>query len=183
MIEQFLELEVEYIEFIRTYPQVQCLLLTNNKIVALHQLVAVLQPFKQLTLKISELMPSLARSLEMYWDLDDLLETVITAQGKYVKLDLIIQDAFKASKAKHLKYTKLKSKNAILFAVYILDPRYKTSMITTIMLEKSEEILRMVKKYITTKWPSLTEINMPDLQPKASTERPNGVSIIYQKAI
>ncbi len=128
-------------------------------------------------------MPSLARSLEMYQDLDDLLETVITAQGKYVKLDLIIRDAFKANKAKHLKYTKLKSKNAMLFIAYILDPRYKTSIIMTMMPEKSEEILRMVKKYMTTEWPSLTEINMLDLQPKASTERPDGVSIIYQKAI
>jgi len=71
----------------------------------------------------------------------------------------------------------------MLFTAYILDPRYKTSMITTMMPEKSEEILRIVKKYMTTKWPSLTEINMPDLQPKASTERPDGVSIIHWKAI
>jgi hypothetical protein len=76
MIEQFPELEAKYIEFIRTHPQVQCLLPTNNEIVALHQLAAVLRPFKQLTLKVSESMPSLARSLEMYWDLDDLLETI-----------------------------------------------------------------------------------------------------------
>ena len=34
MIEQFLELEAEYIEFIRTHPQVQCFLPTNNEIVA-----------------------------------------------------------------------------------------------------------------------------------------------------
>jgi hypothetical protein len=47
-------------------------------------------------------MPSLARGLEMYWDLDDLLETVTAAQGKYAELDLIIRDAFKVSKAKHL---------------------------------------------------------------------------------
>ena len=67
----------------------------------------------------------------------------------------------------------------MLFTAHILDPRYKTSMITTIILEKSEEILRIVKKYIMTKWPSLIEINILDLQPKASTKRPNGVSIIY----
>jgi len=57
MIERFLELEAEYIEFIRTHSQVQCLLLTNNEIVALYQLAAVLRPFKQLTLKVSESMP------------------------------------------------------------------------------------------------------------------------------
>ncbi len=67
----------------------------------------------------------------------------------------------------------------MLFTAYILDPRYKTSIITTMILEKSEEILRIVKKYITTKWPSLTEINILDLQPKASTKWPNGVLIIY----
>ncbi len=73
----------------------------------------------------------------------------------------------------------MKSKNAMLFVAHILDPRYKTSIITTMILEKLEEILRIVKKYITTKWPSLIEINMPDLQPEASTKRPDGVSIIY----
>jgi hypothetical protein len=65
----------------------------------------------------------------MYWDLDNLLETVTTAQGKYTELDPIIWDMFKAGKAKHLKYTKLKAKNAMLFAAHILDPHCKISMI------------------------------------------------------
>ncbi len=71
----------------------------------------------------------------------------------------------------------------MLFVAYILDPRYKTSMIVTMIPEKSEEILRMVKKYMMTKWPSLVEINILDLQPEPSTEQPDGVSIIHWKAI
>ena len=66
MIEQFLELEPEYTAFIESHPQVQCLLPTTNEIVALHQLAFVLRPFKEHTLKVSEAMPSLARSLEVY---------------------------------------------------------------------------------------------------------------------
>ncbi|CZR51456.1 uncharacterized protein PAC_01332 [Phialocephala subalpina] len=128
----------------------------------------------QLTLKVSESMPSLARSLEMYWDLDDLLEIVITAQGKYAELDPIIRDAFKAAKAKHLKYTKLKAKNAMLFAAHILDPRCKISMITNMMPDQSDAVLGMVKKYMTTEWPSIAEIKTPDLQPLPSAERPDG---------
>ena len=183
MIEQFLELEAEYVEFIRTHPQVQCLLLTDNEIIALHQLAAVLRPFKQLTLKVSESMPSLARSLEMYWDLDDLLETVTTAQGKYAELDPIIRNAFKAGKAKHLKYSKLKAKNAMLFAAHILDPRCKISMIANMMPDRSDAVLSMVKKYMTTEWPSVAEIKTPDLQALVSIERPDGVSIAHWKAI
>jgi hypothetical protein len=141
MIEQFLELEAEYMELTRTHPQVQCLLPTNNEIVALHQLAAVLCPFKQLTLKVSESMPSLGRSLEMYWDVVDLLDKVIAAQGKYAELDPNIRDAFKAGKSKHLKYTKLKAKNAMLFAAHTLDPRYRISMIANMMPDQCNAVL------------------------------------------
>jgi hypothetical protein len=87
---QFLELKAEYTEFINTYNQVKCLLLSPSKIVALYQLAHVLRPFKELILKLLESMPSLAISLEIYWDLDDLLENVIKGKKKYTKLNLII---------------------------------------------------------------------------------------------
>jgi hypothetical protein len=87
---QFLELKVEYTEFINTHNQVKCLLLSPGEIVALYQLTHVLRPFKKLTLKLSESMPSLAISLEIYWDLDDLLDNVIKGKEKYAELDPII---------------------------------------------------------------------------------------------
>jgi len=40
---------------------------------------------------------------------------------------------FKLGKAKHLKYSKLSTKNAILFTAYILDPCYKASIIAIII--------------------------------------------------
>ena len=78
-------------------------------------------------------MPSLAISLEIYQDLDDLINSVIEGRGKYIDLYKIIKDVFKLGKAKHLKYSKLSAKNAILFIAYILDPYYKVLIIAIIM--------------------------------------------------
>ncbi len=40
---------------------------------------------------------------------------------------------FKLGKAKYLKYSKLSTKNTILFIAYILDPCYKALMIAIMM--------------------------------------------------
>jgi hypothetical protein len=47
----------------------------------------VLALFKEITLCVSEAMPSIVQSLELYWDLDDLMEKVITGSGIYLQLD------------------------------------------------------------------------------------------------
>ncbi|XP_044714741.1 uncharacterized protein HRG_11776 [Hirsutella rhossiliensis] len=73
MIDQFLELEAEYTEFVDTHPQVKCLLPLSEEIVALYQLRKVLKPFKDHTLKVSEVMPPISQSLDIYWDLEALL--------------------------------------------------------------------------------------------------------------
>jgi hypothetical protein len=78
-----------------------------------------------------------------------LLNNVIEGNKKYTELDLIIRDAFKLNKAKHLKYFKLTAKNAMLFITYILDPRYKASMIAMIMPNQRDELLTMIKNYMT----------------------------------
>jgi len=179
MITQFLELEAEYTEFTNTHAQVKCLLLSPSEIVALHQLAHVLRPFKELTLKLSESMPSLATSLEIYWDLDNLIDSVIEGRGKYADLHKIIQDAFKLGKAKHLKYSKLSAKNAMLFAAHILDPRCKASMITIMMPNQRDELITMTKNYMITEWPALGEVQLPDLPPELDPERPEGMLITY----
>jgi hypothetical protein len=46
-----------------------------------------LKPFKDITLDVSKSIPSTVRSLEKYWDLNDILEQVTTGAGKYTKLD------------------------------------------------------------------------------------------------
>jgi hypothetical protein len=94
-----------------------------------------------------------------------LLDKAIGGKEKYRALDPTIRDAFKACKAKQLKYTKLKAKNAIIFAAHILDPRCKTSVIADMMPDQRDAIVSMVKKYMITEWPALAEVQIPDLQP------------------
>ena len=127
-------------------------------------------------------MPSLATSLEIYWDLDDLIDSVIEGRGKYTDLHKIIQDVFKLGKAKHLKYSKLSAKNAILFATHILDPRYKALMIVIMMPNQRDELITMTKNYMIIEWPALGEVQLPDLPPELDPERPEGMSIAYWRA-
>ncbi len=87
MIVQYLELKAEYTDFCNSHSQVKYLLLTAEEIVSLTQLVHVLAPFKEITLRVSEAMPSIVRSLELYWDLDDLMEKVTTSSSIYLELD------------------------------------------------------------------------------------------------
>jgi hypothetical protein len=87
-----------------------------------------------------------------------LLDNVIEGKEKYIELDLIIRDVFKSGKAKHLKYSKLKARNAMLFAAYILDPRYKASMITIMMPNQRDKLLTMAKKYMITEWLALDKV-------------------------
>jgi hypothetical protein len=41
--------------------------------------------------------------LELYWDLDDLMEKVTTGSGIYSELDQSIRVAFEKGKLKHMK--------------------------------------------------------------------------------
>jgi hypothetical protein len=124
-------------------------------------------------------MPSLATSLEIYWDLDDLIDSVIKGRGKYTDLYKIIQDVFKLGKAKHLKYSKLSAKNAMLFAAHILDPCYKALMITMMMPNQRDELIIITKNYMITEWPALSKVQLPDLPPELDPERPEGMLITY----
>ena len=89
---------------------------------------------------------------------------------------------FKLGKAKHLKYSKLSTKNAMLFTAYILDPHYKALMITIMMPNQRNELITMTKNYMIIEWPALGEVQLPDLPPKLDPERPEGMSIIYWRA-
>ena len=183
MIAQFLELKAEYTAFIESHPQVECLLLSKAEIVVLTQLAHVLKPFKDYTLKVSEDMPSLARSLELYWDLDDLLRQVINGEGKYTDLNAIIRVSFKAREVKYVKYKDKLTKNAIIYAAYILDPCCKTSMIKDMLTDQAETTIEVARKYFKTEWPELATISSSNPSPAASIERPPGVSITHWKSI
>ncbi len=104
----------------------------------------VLAPFKEITLHVSEAMPSIVRSLELYWDLDDLMEKVITGSSIYSELDQSIRVAFEKGKLKHVKYIRKLEKHTMLYAAHILDPHCRTSLIRDIILDKADSILLAV---------------------------------------
>jgi hypothetical protein len=56
------------------------------------------------TLEVSQNMPSLARSLEIYWDLEDLPLQVVEGKGQYAELNTPTRLAFQKGQAKHVKY-------------------------------------------------------------------------------
>jgi hypothetical protein len=186
MVQQFLDLLPEYTAFVESHDQVRCLLPSECEIVALRQLAFVLAPFKDLTLKVSKEMPSLVRSLELYWDLDDLLKQVVTGAGDYSQLDQSLRDAFKAGQKKYMVYDKKLESNSMIYAAHILDPRCKASMIKDMMPVQFDQIIDDVKHYFKTEWPAVAGQDAPNLEHgplELGTERPFGMSIAQWRGV
>ncbi len=188
MITQYLELEAEYNDFCNTHPQVKCLQLSNTEVVSLAQLANVLAPFKEHTLRVSQAMPSIARSLEIYWDLEDLLNNVTSGSGRYSELDQSVRTAFQKGKAKHLKYVRKVEKFTMVYAAHILDPRCKTALITDMMQSKADGIITAVKQYFKTEWPETVVIGTSATTSSSAAGelpqiRPVDISIARWKAI
>jgi hypothetical protein len=53
-----------------------------------------------MTLQVSETMPEVGWSLEMYWDLDNLLDQVTNGVSNYAELDQSLRDAFATGRKK-----------------------------------------------------------------------------------
>lgn len=184
MIEQFLELEAEYEAFIDSHPQVACLKLTNLEVVALNQLACVLRPFKEHTLQVSRSMPSIAKSLEIYWDLEELINSVINGEGKFSEINQPLRDAFKKGKEKYIKYRSKLERNAVIYAAHTLDPRCKSSMIQDMMPTEATTVITSVKKYFKKEWPELAKQSTLVSTTSSSPEnRPAGISGAQWKAI
>ena len=93
MIQQALDLQQEYTEFCGEHPAVKALLPTPNEWLMLHQLAYVLKPFKDKTDEVSKEMPSIAKSLEVYWELDILLNNIKDKVGIFNNLEPTIREA------------------------------------------------------------------------------------------
>ena len=165
MIKQFLDLLPEYKSFITSHRQISCLLPSTDEILALTQLAHVLKPFKMMTLKVSEEMPSLTRSLEIYWDLDDLLDRVINGDGDYNELDQSVRRSFKSGKAKHVVYMEKMEKAMMIFAAHILDPSCKASLIKDMMPDKFDRIITSLKRYFEAEWPETVFVTPASTSP------------------
>jgi hypothetical protein len=173
MIVQFIDLPDEYKDFINSHPQVAVLALSLDEELALHQLAKVLKPFKAMTLQVSETMPEVSRSLEMYWDLDNLLDQVANGVGNYAELDQSLRDAFATGKKKYIKYSRKLEKNALLYAAHILDPRYRTEMIKDIMPDQKAEVIQAATEYLCKEWPALLELDAKEADPFADNPMPS----------
>lgn len=175
MLKQFLELLPEYQQFVDDNPAIACLMPTNEECVALAQLEHVLEPFKALTSKVSANHPSLSGSLDLYWELEEILNKVEGAQGIYSELDPTIRRAFIAGTRKHRIYYAKLEKNPMIYAAHILDPRCRTTVIKLMQQDKSVTILDDTRKYFLKEWPALMaqSVQLEDGgNEKILTERP-----------
>jgi hypothetical protein len=186
MVQQFLELLPEYEAFIDTHAQAKYLKLTDDEKLALHQIAFVLKPFKDMTLDVSTAMPSVVRSLEKYWDLDDLLERVSIGAGEFGELDRSLRIAFATGRRKYIKYSKKLSKNSLIYAAHILDPRCKASLIKLMMPDQYDDVIDAATKFFHAEWPELAQEDLPSASDIPSNEpelRPFGMSLAQFKAI
>jgi hypothetical protein len=139
-----------------------------------------------MTLEVSESMPSIVRSLEKYWDLNDLLERVAEGVGNFATLDQSLRSAFATGRKKYIKYSRKLEKNALLYAAHILDPRCRGSMIKDKMPERFDEVIQSATKYFHAEWPELakddTSATSNTSYDKADT-RSSGMSLAQWKAI
>jgi len=155
MLKQFLDLLPEYQQFVDDNPAIVCLMPTHEECVALAQLEHILEPFKALTLKVSANQPSLSGSLELYWELQEILTKVENAQGIYSELDPTVRRAFNAGARKHQVYYAKLENNSMIYAAHILDPRCRTTIIKLMQSAKSVTILDNARKYFLKEWPAL----------------------------
>ena len=100
-------------------------------------------------------MPSISKSLDIYWDLDALLDEVINGVRLYTDLGEAIQSAFKKGKSKHMKYINEMAKHSMLYAAHILDPRHRMSSIKALMANKIDEIHAAASSFLIKEWPEL----------------------------
>src|SRR6266487_5025854 len=129
-------------------------------------------------------MPSISKSLEIYWDLEELLNSVINREGKFSEINQPLKDAFKKGKEKYVKYRSSLERNAMIYAAYTLDPHYKSSMIQDIMPTKATTVITSVKKYFKKEWLELAKQSTLTSTTSSSPEnRPIGMSGAQWKAI
>ena len=67
----------------------------------------------------------------------------------------------------------------MIYAAYILNPRYKTLMIKDMLTDQAETTIEVARKYFKTEWPELATISSSNPSLIVLVERPLGVSIAH----
>jgi hypothetical protein len=182
MIVQALDLQQEYTKFCSEHYAIKALLPTPNEWVMLHQLAYVLKPFKDKTEEVSKEMPSITKSLEVYWELDILLNNVKDRVGIFSNLESTIRNAVIASITKNSKYQRKMEKHVLLFVAHILDPRHKAELIREQMPNDSYRIINLIRKFLKAEYRDLSPPQPSELlDPLAEAEtakKPLGMSAV-----
>ena len=104
----------------------------------------VLEPFYDLTRSVSKAQPCLPDSIGLMWGLDDLLDDVSKANGRFGDVGDDIREAFKAGVAQCDAYMSLVTENVMYFATSVLDPHIKYTLIKEQYSDETDEIIAKV---------------------------------------
>lgn len=109
---------------------------------------------------------------------------MVDGNSIYSELDNNVRRTFGKAKLKHVKYIEKLDRNSIIYAAHCLDPRHRTSSIKTIMLNKANDVITLIKKYFKGEWPNVATTTSPGLTSASdANSRPDGLSIAQWKAI
>jgi len=177
MVTDAIRLRKELTQFIRAHPEVVTLKLVDAEWSTLEQIERVLKPFWEHTNTVSRHCPSLVDSLPIYWNLDDLLDDVRTAQGEFTGVDADIRQAVERATRKMDQFTKKMDDNILYYVAVVLDPRIKTSLIEAQMDESSARLITSeVREFLKREYP------FDPILP-SNAERPSGMSETLWKTL
>ena len=155
MADMACDLRDEYTLICQQQPAIRALLPTEAEWVILAQIRLVLEPFKALTLKVSQEMPSLQNSLGLYWQIEALLDQVDKREGIFSDLHESVRNAVKAGVKKNNKYKKEMGSCIMIYVAHMLDPRVKATYVQVQMPDEADAIITSVKNYLKHEYPAI----------------------------
>ena len=134
--------------FLHAHPEVVDLVPTDKEWKVCEVMENVLLPFYDFTRSVSKDQPCLSESISIMQGLDDLLDDVSKADGKFSNIGDDIQDAFKAGVSKVEEYTQLVNDNIMYYAAAVLDPQIKTTLIKEQCEDGADDIIKRIQEYL-----------------------------------
>jgi hypothetical protein len=88
-----------------------------------------LEPFYNHILTVSNEVPNLVEYIGILWGLQDLFTGIEESEGLYSGISVDIKNAFLMAKEALNKWTEKIIENDLIFAVYVLNPQFKFTLI------------------------------------------------------
>jgi hAT family C-terminal dimerisation region/Domain of unknown function (DUF4413) len=172
MIGDAIRLRKEIGEFIRNHPDLSALQLADEEWLTLQQVAKILKPFWDHTNTVSTTCPSIIESLQIYWNLDDLLDDVKNSKGDFSNVSREVQAAAGKAIRKLDKFTKKMDDNVLHYVACILDPRIKTRFITAQMSQSdAQHIIGEVRSFLKKEYPFEAPVSTQSERPSGMSER------------